>query len=535
MRCFHRRQHPARIVATAATSRQTRDSRMVHVRRLITLCLILPLLGRPCASQAPAFVSPLTLASDDARLVDAFAWAARQASAFAFQGDAVGPWFEAALPGREAFCMRDVSHQVLGAHALGMRMHVRNMLHRFAEQISAERDWASVWEIDRHGRPAHADYRNDHDFWYNLPANFDVLDAAWRMYQWSGDPAYINDDVFRSFYDHSVTDYVERWALGTASIMKRTRIMNRARTVDPDARFADARGIPGYNEETDGFVVGLDLLAAQYAGFAAYARIQEARGDSPSARTWLRRAADVRTFVNDAWWDGKSQSFYDYLSTGYTLVHRSRDTWNSAALYWPVASDGAHARATLDGLVRQIRASPSAPIEEQSHHPEVLYRYGAADLAYDQIMDLARADRARREYPEVSFSVVGTVVSGMMGVSVDPVVPGHEAELLDYSVNAHVMTLSQLTSKTAWAELRHLPVRANDITVRHEGVSATEFTNLAGPALVWQAAFPGRFDTLLVGRLRVKATRMMLSSGQEVTLTRVVVAPGVKVRVEAPH
>ena len=184
------------------------------MRRLIALCLVLPLLARPCASQSSAFVSPLTLASDDARLVDAFAWAARQASAFAFQGDAVGPWFEAALPGREAFCMRDVSHQVLGAHALGMRMHVRNMLHRFAEQISAERDWASLWEIDRHGRPAHADYRNDHDFWYNLPANFDVLDAAWRMYQWSGDPAYINDDVFRSFYDHSVTDYVERWALG---------------------------------------------------------------------------------------------------------------------------------------------------------------------------------------------------------------------------------------------------------------------------------------------------------------------------------
>jgi hypothetical protein len=505
------------------------------LRQLLTLCLATLLLARPCASQPPAFVSSLTLTSDDARLVDAFSWATKQASAFAFQGDAVGPWFEAALPGREAFCMRDVAHQALGAHALGMRVHVRNMLHRFAEQISAERDWASLWEIDRHNRPAHADYRNDHDFWYNLPANFDVLDAAWRMYQWSGDPAYLNDDVFRSFYDHSVTDYVDRWALGTESIMKRTRIMNRARTVDPDAKFADSRGIPGYNEETDDFVVGLDLLAAQYAGFAAYARIQEARGDFPNARTWLSKATAVKTLVNTTWWDDKSQSFYDYLATNYALRNRSRDAWNSAALYWPVASDGAHTRATVDALVRQIRASSSAPIEEQSHHPEVLYRYGVADLAYDQIMDLTRADRARREYPEVSFSVVGAVVSGLMGVSVDPVTPGREAALLDYSANAHVMTLSQLTSKTAWAELRHLPVRANDIAVRHEGVSATEFTNLNGPALVWQAAFPGRFDALLVNGSRVKATRMILPPGREVTLTRVVMAPGVKVRVEVPR
>jgi len=31
----------------------------------------------------------------------------------------VGYWYEAALPGREAFCMRDVSHQSIGAETLG--------------------------------------------------------------------------------------------------------------------------------------------------------------------------------------------------------------------------------------------------------------------------------------------------------------------------------------------------------------------------------------------------------------------------------
>ena len=482
----------------------------------------------------PRVESPLTLASSDAPLVEAFSWASRQAAAYAFEGDTVGPWFEAALPGREAFCMRDVAHQATGGHALGLQAQVRNMMARFAENVSDARDWCSLWEIDRHNRPAHADYRNDRDFWYNLPANFDVLDACYRMFLWSGDPTYVNDPVLLHFYDRTVTDYVARWKLGLDEVMTRPRLMNQSPTPDPNARFTRARGIPGYNEETDDFVAGLDLLAAQYAGFHAYARIQEARGNIAGARTWLAKAADVKALVNDQWWDEKAGGFFDHLTTKYVLAHRSPAAWNSAELYWPVAADGTHLRGSLARLVDQIGRSRSGPIEEQSHHPEILYRFGVPDLAYDQVIDLARADRARREYPEVSYSVVGAVVTGLMGISVDPVMPGREAVLLDDSANQFVMTLPQLTSKTAWAELRHLPVRANDLTIRHDGVTATVLTNNRGPAVVWRAAYPGRLDALVVNGVRVKATRLILPPGREVSFARVVVAPGTSAKVEVP-
>src|ERR1700722_17248417 len=59
--------------------------------------------------------SNLTLTSSDTQLVAAFDWAKQQAMAYAFDGDPVGPWYEASLPGRRAFCMRDVSHQAAGA------------------------------------------------------------------------------------------------------------------------------------------------------------------------------------------------------------------------------------------------------------------------------------------------------------------------------------------------------------------------------------------------------------------------------------
>jgi hypothetical protein len=133
---------------------------------------------------------------------------------YVFDGDPVGPWFEAALPGRRAFCMRDVSHQVAGAQALGLSKYTHNMLRRFAENISASKAWCSYWEINYLKRPAPIDFKSDDAFWYNLPANFDVLDACYRMYLWTGDRTYVEDPVFLNFYAHTVTDYVSQRDLG---------------------------------------------------------------------------------------------------------------------------------------------------------------------------------------------------------------------------------------------------------------------------------------------------------------------------------
>ena len=129
--------------------------------------------------------SHLELSSSDTRLVQSFNWAKQQAMAYVKDGDPVGPWYEAALPGRRAFCMRDISHQVAGAQALGLSKYTHNMFRRFAENISASKDWCSYWEINYLNQPAPIDFKNDAEFWYNLPANFDVLDACYRMYLWS--------------------------------------------------------------------------------------------------------------------------------------------------------------------------------------------------------------------------------------------------------------------------------------------------------------------------------------------------------------
>lgn len=193
-----------------------------------------------------AAVGRLEMNSSNTNLNVALEWARRQSLAYAFSGDPVGDWYEAALPGREAFCMRDVSHQSMGAHALGLAAHTRNMLAKFAENISESKDRCSFWEIDRYNRPAPVDYHDDAEFWYNLPANFDVLDACYRMYVWTGDRSYFSDRSFANFYKRTVHDYVDRWDLGLDRIMTRQRIMNMLGRPDPTHRFQRSRGIPSY-------------------------------------------------------------------------------------------------------------------------------------------------------------------------------------------------------------------------------------------------------------------------------------------------
>jgi hypothetical protein len=474
--------------------------------------------------------SKLVLESSDVRLVQAFGWAKKQAMAYVFDGDPVGPWYEAALPGREAFCMRDVSHQCMGAQALGLSVYTHNMLRHFAENISDSRDWCSFWEINRYNQPAPVDYANDADFWYNLPANFDVLDASYRMYLWTGDTSYLNDPVFLNFYRRTVSDYVKRWGLDLGHIMKRRRLMNVRGVLNPNDRFQEARGIPGYAEAQRNYVVGVDLLAAQCAAYRAYAYIEAVRGDTDTATDYLSKAVQEKSLINGGWWNAKPRHFYSYLN----LNHQLQGEADSDLLYWNAADEGPKAEAALHGLLNRIREHPSSAVEAESHYPEVLYRYGAPGVAYSQIMDLARPGRYRQEYPEVSYSVVGAIITGLMGINVEPSVPINSATQGDY-VEVVVKTLPSLTKETAWAEVGNLPIRQNEVDVRHEGLRKTRFTNLKGPSVIWQATFPGRHETLLVNGQPAKALAGKELGGRVISWLRVPVGSGDTSTVEVPE
>ena len=394
------------------------------------------------------------------------------------------------------------------------------MLRKFAENISESKDRASYWEINRYNLPAPVNYKDDTQFWYNLPANFDLLDACYRMYIWTGDSTYVSDPAFKNFYRRTVHDFVDRWDLSLDRIMTRARIMNTRGHADPTNRFQTNRGIPSYDEGDPNFVVAVDQLAVQYAGYLAYARLAALDGDTHDSSDFLSRAESVKAFLNTTWWNSKSGTFYSRVNLGHKLEGQGL---NRSLLYYGAAEEGVKSSALVKSILNAISNKQEIGIEEQSHLPEILYRYAEPAAAYEQILDLTREDKDRREYPEVSFSVIGAIVTGLMGLDIESSAPSSALADGGY-VEGPLVTTSRLTSQTQWAEINNVPVRANRIRLRHDGSRKSTLENLNGPSLVWKACFPGSFPHLLVDK-RTVAADSIKRQNQTLSCVSVPVAP----------
>ena len=123
-----------------------------------------------------------------------------------------------------AFCVRDVSHQSIGAEILGLKLQFKYGI-KFSENISKSKNYATYWEINRYNKPAPVDYQNDKDFWYNLYANFDLIYAIKRLHNWSGNDQYINNQI-QNFISLSLNEYVKEWQIDSNHAKTRNRYMH---------------------------------------------------------------------------------------------------------------------------------------------------------------------------------------------------------------------------------------------------------------------------------------------------------------------
>ncbi len=442
--------------------------------------------------------SPLAFSSSDPDLSEGFAWAKAQALAYVFRGDPVGDWYEAALPGREAFCMRDVSHQSAGARALGLQEVTRNMLHAFARNTGEARDWCTFWEIDRRGLPCAVDYRDDRQFWYNLPASFDVLQTIVQEYLWTGDRFYTQDPAVRAFAQITVTRYIEAWDRDGDGI--------------PEHHPQDGtRGLGSYDEGKQGMscLVGGDLVALQYAAFLAYAALREMDGARTEAQAYRVRAQALKDRYNRQWWD-EEQGVPRSLMTAHGSFSSEYVIESQVfPLLCRIVADGERTKRTLDGTVRAQRPG----VEARSYLPETWYRYGRVEEAASELRALVSPGLPRREYPEVSFAAIGSIALGLMGIDAD-------------ARHNLVSTMPRLSRGEEWASMEHVPVLGSSIAVRHERNACSTVTNLAGRAFQWKACFPGRHGQLVVDGRKVAATPDQGVNGQLLSWVCVPVEPG---------
>lgn len=390
----------------------------------------------------------ITFACDDSVLSEGFRWAKAQALAYVHDSDPVGPWYEAALPGRDAFCMRDVSHQAAGAHFLGLAGHTKNMLLQFAKGISESRDWCSYWEITRYGTPAPVDYTDDTDFWYNLPANFDVMDACWRMYCLTGDRDYIEHPDFINFYDRTVSDYVSCWDHDGDGIPDRAALHSR-------------RGIPSYDEQKgmEQMAVASDLIAAHCRGYLSYARLR-------SAPEYERKARTLSNLLSDKWWDPERKQFYGAMQKDGTMLTSLGSPHLLA--YFDTVSDARQRQALLEQI--HAMGTQGVSVELLSHYPEIFYRHGEPRRGELWLRRLIDPGLKRREYPEASFSAIGVYAAGLFGLSADP--------------SGKIETDCHLPDGCRYMELLDCPLLDGAIDIRHEAAK-TVLCNKTGCELRW--------------------------------------------------
>lgn len=449
--------------------------------RIIVITLILFFVTDVIQAQ-----SLLNFESDNEDLNEAFAWARDKALSYAHNGtDPVGYWYEAALPNREAFCVRDVSHQSIGAEILGLSKHNYNMLHKFAQNISASKDYCSYWEINRYDKPAPVDYENDNDFWYNLPANFDIVYTAYRLYKWTANKAYLNNPDFENFFSLSMNQYVNHWDLSFGEITHRNRSVHQNTDIGK-SRFGNNRGIPTYNEGGRGeTAIGIDMSASIVAAYKAYAEILKLTGRSGESKKYFKKAEREQKFLDDFWWDDQRQAYrsiqyadrnFDYFMVG------DNQAFLHYLFYFNAISDPQKAKRITEHYITHFE---KLIVELKSYLPIIFYEQGRSDIATQMIIDLCSIENPRRDYPENSFTIIEHITRGLMGIEV-------------LASENMVSTFSRLETKEDWVEMDNISLLSNKVSVAHLGHHKTVFTNQSGPALTWQVRIPGESEQLYV-------------------------------------
>lgn len=413
-----------------------------------------------------------SLSSDDTVLVNIFNWAKSNSDHYVGNdSDPVGAWYEAALPKREAFCMRDVSHQCIGEELNGHGQANVNMMRKFVENISESKDYCSYWEINRYNLPASVDYESDKDFWYNLNANFDVLQACLRLYKWTGNEIYLKDPAFEIFYRLSLNEYIEHWLLQPEQIMDRPAVMHEdSSLVNP--RFRGVRGLPSYEESVSGLRVTGDLIAVIYRAFRSYAEMLRLKGNESEANQYDKRAQIYAKLYQTMWWNEDSQNYYAY-KIGDKLIEGG---CNNYPLWFGIV--GASERVTR---LLSILENKETNVESMSYYPTIFYRYGWNNVGYRYLNELYK--NKRRDYPEAASGVIEGVVCGLAGVQAD------------VTLN-RVTTVSRLTDVTHWISIENIPVFSGKISILHRSTLSSTFVNKSEKDLVWRAMFPGNISQI---------------------------------------
>lgn len=389
-------------------------------------------------------------------LSDGFSWAVARSMQWVQQDAPVASYW-AGLTDRPMFYSRDLAHQAVAGHLLGLGVQNRAMLTCFAESATSRRRFYPLWAFLFDGTPAGLDYESDDYFVRETPAPFELVETLLALSRWTGDDSYVVGDVFDSFIRNITYKFV-----GLHDILG-VGVAGEAGTADIFA------GSPTYNEGSlaPGLQIAGDGIASQWAAMNAVRNLHP----SDSLREFAGREADrLQALFESDWHDSSLRRYVTgFGSDGAIADFAYEPSW--FPLVKGLVSDDRRAQSQLDFISREVAAAPPHNIEAFTYLPEAFLRYRRDEEGLHWIRHLINS---RADYPEVPFTIVSHLAVGLSG--------------LRLVAADGIATRSHLAD--GWMEAADLPWADGHLTIRHDGYEASVVRNNRAIPLRWRAEFP---------------------------------------------
>ncbi|WP_188309505.1 RICIN domain-containing protein [Streptomyces sp. CBMA123] len=456
-----------------------------------------------------------------------FDWAKAKANSFATQPGLSGPvngdatqravysntvW--AGYPFRPYYYSRDFAHQLVGAHLLGLDAANKTMLRSFAASATPDQGYDPYWSVNFDAKtPGAIDYNGPASFVRELPAAFELAQKVNDAYTWTGDPDYLHDPALSTFVANTVGPYISG----------HTGPIDNGATPVAQATSGDIfQGVASYNENGATLAESGDAIGSQYQAYLAAAALAGAKGDTGHARAYADAAAKLKSYYNTTWSvdpadPAKVVRAYDVNGTAYT------DWGKENSWFMPlkgIMDPGPRQDAYLDFIDAQA-SGPGAPgnLEADTYLPDVFFGHdrGATGWKWMQYVyanvNASHGGFLNADYPEISYTLLGQTVQGLMGVQPD-------------AGAASLTTTSRLPGDIGWLQLTSVPVGGSTVTLRHDGTAKSTLTNTSATgSLSWTARFPGSHTGITVNGA-ARPVRTVTVDGTTYTYATVTVAAG---------
>jgi hypothetical protein len=423
---------------------------------------------------------------------------------------ALYPCYNAGIPDRNSFCVRDFDHQALGGHFVGFDAHNRNITGRFAKSIFAQKDYQISWHI-YYKKPAEKMYDN----WFQVTPNFEMIATAYNdLYLWTGDRFYIDDPDMNKFYQITMTDFLAKHDLKASGNFVKG-IIEKGGYNERDGVW-DGKRVRGVVEE------GGDIYGVQCQGYRAYAEILNLQKKPRQAEEYGHIADRLlETFRKTRWMD-EYQVYASGLTAEGQLAYQYGREASFFILKCGLAEPGERARAHV---ARMLKDGNGDGGEAKTYRADCLYPYGYVNEGYEAILQYNGPEKLG--YPEFGFTGVSHCARWLMGMSPDAA--------------RHVLvTRNNLPTNKGqiWVEVSQVGVGVHVVNMRHDKTPGqserSRLTHVKGPApLIWEVQFHGNWKLTINGEPLKASTRRDLAG--ELTHATVQVKPGETVEVVAQH